>query len=237
MRVYRKNSGYFEERHFYTNNDIEILCTDELNKVNLLSSVPRAIQVDRFIEKRFNISPSYEELPEGVLGLIEFNENGVKEILISRSLDEEGSKSSARRVNTTLAHEAGHGLLHTHIFVLKEKPVSLLRAENIAGSKILCRGDSIKGLSGYRERKSEGWWLEHQANMVIGPMLLPKSLVIMALEPFLIKSGVMEKAILDHTRRVEAEKSLSEVFDVNPVVVKIRLDVLFPQGDSRQQYL
>jgi len=234
MRIYRAKNRYLEERLYYTNSDIESLCTDELNKVGLLPNSPRTIPVDRFIEKRFKISPSYEELPHDVLGLIEFDEHGVRKIAISRSLDEEGSKSSARRVNTTLAHEAGHALLHTHLFLLREKPASLLRAENTSGSKILCRGDSIKGMLGYRERKSEGWWLEHQANMVIGPMLLPKSLVRTALEPFLIKSGILEREILDQARRDEAEKFLAEVFDVNPIVAKIRLDVLFPQGNSRQ---
>lgn len=159
MRVYRKNTGYFQERPYYTNKEIETLCTDELNKVGLLPDNPMAIPVDRFIEKRFKISPSYDELPEEILGLIEFNENGVRKIAISRALDEEGSKSSARRVNTTLAHEAGHALLHTHLFVLREMPTSLLRAENTIGSKILCRGDNIKGLSGYREKKvRDGGW-------------------------------------------------------------------------------
>lgn len=234
MRTYRANDRHFEERQFYTNKDIEILCTDELNKVGLLPDCPRPIPIDRFIEKRFRISPSYDELPEDVLGLIEFNEHGVRKISISKSLDEEGSKSSARRVNTTLAHETGHALLHTHLFVLREKPSSLLRAENTSGSKILCRGDNIRGLSGYRERRSDGLWLEHQANMVIGPMLLPKSLVIIALEPFFLKTGVMEKEILDVDSRDEAEKLLAEIFDVNPIVVKIRLDVVFPQGNSRQ---
>jgi hypothetical protein len=234
MRIYRMKSGNFEERPYYTNKDIETLCTDELNKVSLLPSIPSAIRVDRFIEKRFKIIPSYEDLPEWILGVIEFDEKGVRKIAISKSLDAKESKSSERRVNTTLAHEAGHGLLHTHLFVLREKSTSLLRAENTSGSKILCRGDSIKGVPGYRERKSDGWWLEHQANMVIGPMLLPKSLVRISLEPFLLNSGVMEKEILDQARRDEAEKFLAEVFNVNPIVARIRLDVLFPLGSSRQ---
>ena len=127
MRTYRANDRHFEERQFYTNKDIEILCTDELNKVVFARLPSRPIPIDRFIEKRFRISPSYDELPEDVLGLIEFNEHGVRKISISKSLDEEGSKSSARRVNTTLAHETGHALLHTHLFVLREKPSSLLR--------------------------------------------------------------------------------------------------------------
>lgn len=79
--------------------------------------------------------------------------------------------------------------------------------------------------------------MEHQANMVIGPLLLPKSLVKNALEPFLLKSGVMEIEILDQARRVEAEKLLAEIFNVNPIVAKIRLDGLFPIGNSQQLLL
>jgi hypothetical protein len=234
MRIYHQKSGPFSERPFYTNADIEAICIDELNKVGLLPAVPSAIRVDRFIEKRFKISPVYDELSEGILGLIEFDDKGVKKIAISKSLDEEESKSSERRINTTLAHEAGHGLLHTHLFILREKPASLLRAENTRGSKILCRGDAIKGMPGYRERKSDGWWLEYQANLVIGPLLLPKALVRISLEPYLLKSDVMGKETLDQVHREKTVKILSEIFNVNPIVARIRLEGLFPPGSSRQ---
>lgn len=233
MRIYRARSGPFSEQPFYKVEEVENLCADELCKVGLLPSTPGPVRIERFIEKRFKISPVYEELPEGVLGLIEFGPNGVRRIAVSKSLSEEGGKSAERRINTTLAHEAGHGLLHAHLFVLGEKPASLFRGDPYPNeSGILCRGEDIQGVPGQRKKKYE-WW-EYQANLAIGPLLLPKSLVMASLQPFLVKKGLLGTEGLDQARREEAVKSLAEIFDVNPVVVRIRLEALFPSANAGQ---
>lgn len=234
MRVYRATSGPFAEKPFYKQEEVETLCSDELCKVRLIPSAPSPIRIERFIEKRFKVSPSYEDLPSGVLGLIQFGPNGVNRIIISKSLVEEGSKSSERRINTTLAHEAGHGLLHAHLFVLGEKPLSLFRGDLYPNeSGILCRGDGIQGIPGHRKRKYE-WW-EYQANLAIGPLLLPRSLVISTLQPFLVKKGLLlDREVLDQDRREAAVRLLAEVFEVNPIVAEIRLGVLFPSAATGQ---
>ena len=233
MRIYRAKSGPFSEQPFYKVGQVENLCTDELCKVGLLPSTPSAVRIERFVEKRFKISPVYEELPEGVLGLIEFGPEGVRRIAVSESLSEAGGKTAERRINTTLAHEAGHGLLHAHLFVLGEKPASLFRGDPFPNeSGILCRGEDIQGVQGQRKRKYE-WW-EYQANLTIGPLLLPRSLVMASLQPFLVKKGLLEIEGLDQGGREEAEKALSEIFEVNPVVVRIRLGVLFPPASAGQ---
>ena len=91
------------------------MCCDELRGVGLLPGSPEPIRIDRFIEKRFNVSPQYEDLPDGVLGFTRFGKNGVKAVVISAALDAEGGKVAGRRVRTTIAHEGGHGCC-THIF-------------------------------------------------------------------------------------------------------------------------
>lgn len=235
MRIYRSKHGPFLERPYYTIEDIEHICLDELNKVSLLPKEPRSIRIERFIEKRFKIYPLYEDLPDGILGLIKFNENGVEEIGISKLLGEDVSLTSERRVKTTLAHEAGHGLLHAHLFILRGYPPSLfLDGMDLSESKILCRNDAIQGVPGFKKRKYDGRWWEHQANLAIGPLLLPRPLVKILLEPFIVKRGLLELEGLDQGSREEAERLVSEVFDVNPIVAKIRLDTIFPQGSSRQ---
>ena len=229
MRIYRAKSGPFSEQPFYKIEEVENLCTGELSKVGLLPPTPSPVRIEQFIEKRFKISPVYEELPEGVLGLIEFGPNGVRRIAVSKSLSEDGSKSAERRINTTLAHEAGHGLLHAHLFVLGEKPASLFRGDLYPDeSGILCRGEDIPGAQGQRKKKYE-WW-EYQANLTIGPLLLPKSLVMVSLQPSLVKKGLLGIEGMDQGRREAAAKHLAEIFEVNPIVAKIRLDVLFPKS-------
>ena len=125
MKSYMNTVGPFRERPFYTQSDIENMCLDELSRAELLPSKPAPIRIERFIEKRFKVSPSYEDLPDGVLGLTKFTDKGVREIVVSRALEEEGSEVAERRIRTTLGHETGHGLLHSHLFVLalNEQPM------------------------------------------------------------------------------------------------------------------
>ena len=233
MRTYRTTSGPFAERLFYTPKDIEVICIDELRKVKLLPSSPEPVRVNRFIEKKFKIHLIFDDLPDGVIGCTEFGPDGVQGMIISKTLSEEGSKIAERRINTTLAHEAGHGLLHTHLFVLGQNPESLFGKEfDSKKTKILCRNTAIQGLQGFNGT-SNPWW-EIQANLVIGPLLMPKALVLTALEPFCIKKGRLGWQVPDRSLQEEAVKALSEIFDVNPIVAKIRLESLFPPAQDYQ---
>lgn len=232
MRTYKTTAGPFSEKPFYTLNEIEAICIEELRKSGLLPSNPEPIRIERFVEKRFKIHVNYEDLPDGVLGFMEFGPNGVNGITITRTLLEEGGKVAERRINTTLAHEAGHGLLHAHLFVLGENLQSLFGKDvDINKPKILCRNNAIQGLQGFKSTNNP-WW-EIQANLVIGPLLMPKALFKTALEPFCLKTGLgLQK--LDRSRQEEAVKALSVIFNVNPIVAKIRLESVFPPVQDSQ---
>lgn len=232
MKVYKSKTGPFREKPFYTNDEIEQLCSEELQSVGLLPTEPSPIRIDRFIEKRFKINTTYEELPEGVLGFIEFSPEGVKGITVSKALADEETKVAERRISTTLAHEAGHGLLHAHLFVLGQAGSLFGKEVDIKKPKILCRNNSVQGITVHNNPRYE-WW-EYQANLTIGPLLMPKSLVITALEPFLEKKGVTGSNFLDRTHYDTAVKTLAETFDVNPIVAKIRIEALFPAVQDRQ---
>jgi len=235
MRTYRAKSGPFTEQPYYTPREVEKICTDELRSVDLFPPQPEPIRIERFIEKRFKITPTYEELPEGFLGFTEFGPKGVKGIGISKLLTDEGSKVSERRINSTLAHEAGHGLLHAHLFVIGQQP-HLLFGEGVDSNKpkILCRNDTIQGLQSYRQIGYNGCWWEYQANLAIGSLLLPRLLVMVSMEPFLIEEGIMGSYRLDHSRQEEAIKTLAQIFDVNPIVAKIRIGALLPDSQNKQ---
>jgi hypothetical protein len=236
MKTRRTNSGPFSEQPYYKIEEIEQTCTEELLNEGLLPVEPSEIRIERFIEKRFKISPRYEELPEGCLGYTEFGPKGVKAIVIASSLADENSKASERRVNTTLAHEIGHGLLHAHLFVFGKQP-KLLFGDSMDSERprILCRksdvpvGDIMKSKNHY-----DGRWWEYQANLAIGPLLLPRVLVNKALESFFVETGSLGGRTIDRVRINEAVNVLSEIFNVNPIVAKIRLEALFPADESRQ---
>lgn len=235
MKTYRARTGPFPERPYYEAQDIEDICTDELRKAGLYPSDPTPIRIERFIEKRFGITPVYDDLPKGLLGFTKFGPQGLEDIVLSRALAEEQSKVAERRINTTLAHEAGHGLLHAHLFVLGTPPKSLFGdGVDEQVPKILCRNDAIPGVWTPKETSYDGRWWEYQANRAIGALLLPRALVDKALDKLLVARGLFGRKVLEAHRREKAEQLLAEVFDVNPVVARIRIGEAYPESDEAQ---
>ena len=231
MKHVRSNTGPFAERPYYKDQEIEHICGDALRKVALLPSSPQAIRIDRFIEKYFSVVPAYEDLPEGVLGLTRFGQSGVQEVVVAKSLDEDTGTVAERRVRTTLAHEGGHGLLHTHLFVLATPSRNLFGDFSEPDKpKVLCRdvGSQPTQAPGY-----SGQWWEFQANRAMAALLLPVELVEAAVNEYLLVS-LSGFNHFDHSRLEAAARDLADIFEVNPVVARLRLKQLFPV-DSRQQ--
>jgi hypothetical protein len=236
MKTYRATSGPFAERPYYELNEIERICTEELYEAGLYPVRPEPVRVERFIEKRFRVSPTYEELPRGVLGFTRFNPDGVEAIVVSCALCEDGSRAAERRINTTLAHEGGgHGLLHAHLFVLGADTRSLFEDDSDIGvSRILCRDSAAAADQEMGRRVYRGRWWEFQANQAMGALLLPRKLVEECLEGVVQRRGVLDHPVLASTRREGAVALLASVFDVNPVVARIRLGELYPEHGDRQ---
>jgi len=237
MRTFRAKSGPFPEQPFYEPAEVESMCLNELQRVGLYPADPCPIRIDRFIEKRFGIVPSYEDLPKGLLGLTRFSDQGVVEIVIANALDEEGTQSADRRLRTTLAHEGGHGLLHAHLFALGSRPDSLFEHELATDApKILCRDEAVQGAGRTAKKPRYRWW-EYQANLAMSALLLPGTLVTKSLEPMLTAQGMLKRLSLPNDRREDAVDLLASLFDVNPVVARIRLEMLYPVIASRQMAL
>ncbi|MGH9631359.1 MAG: ImmA/IrrE family metallo-endopeptidase [Bryobacteraceae bacterium] len=224
MKPFRSASGSSARQPYFTPAQIDGMCIDELRKQGMYPSSPQAIRIDRFVEKRFGLVPQYENLPDGVLGYTRFSKTGVDGIVISAALDAEGGKVAERRVRTTLAHEAGHGLLHSHLFALGEELLHLFDADSHSDHQILCR--DIHGEE--RRRAYDGRWWEFQANRAMGGLLCPRPLVQDALKPYLVPSGSLGAVTLYEAHREIAARTLAEVFDVNPIVARIRINELYP---------
>ena len=230
MKEVRGRGGV--SRPFYSDADFERIAEEELRAQGLLPTTPGPIRIERFVEKRFGITPEYEELPRGVLGYTEFDSSGVRAVFVSRTLSEVGGKVQERRINTTLAHEAGHGLLHAHLFALDSFPRSLFEdSEDVDPQRILCREEreASSALRGY-----DGAWWEVQANRMIGGLLLPRSLVREALDDLFASRGGIGARSLPNDQRLVAETRLSTLFDVNPRVAQLRIRRLYPPADEAQ---
>jgi hypothetical protein len=62
----------------------------------------------------------------------------------------------------------------------------------------------------------------------MGGLLCPRPLVLEAMKPFLVSAGLLGVEVLDENRREESVRVLADIFDVNPVVARIRVSELFP---------
>lgn len=222
MKTYKAKSGIFDERVWYDHTEMENICLDALRSVALLPDTPSPIRIDRFLKKKFGVDAEYVDLPNGVLGFTEFGEKGVEKIVIAQSLDLDTSISSERRIYTTMAHEAGHGLFHSHLFYFKGATLFEDMREN---PKIMCR-DELRNIFNGNNYNNE-WW-EYQANVAIGALLLPRPLAEEVLEPFTVSSGLLMKS-LEESKFDNAVISLSDTFNVNPAVAKIRVREIFPK--------
>ncbi len=234
MKTFRSKSGPFREQPFFEPGEIDRICLQELLKLKLLPDAPSPVRIDRFLERRFKVSPEYGDLNEGVLGYTKFGKDGVQAIVIARSLDEEGTETAERRIRTTMAHEAGHGLLHSQLFALGEPTPNLFDGESGVNCQILCRD-----VVGHQQvgRKYDGRWWEYHANQAIGGLLMPRKLINEALKPFLVSTGNLGGVTIDPARHEAAVRTLAETFQVNPIVARIRIQDLYPAEKGGQMTL
>ena len=231
METFRSKARPFVNQYYYSPEEFECIASDALSSVRLLPPTPEPIRVDRFIEKKFNVVPLYEELPDGLLGFTKFGAQGVEAIVVSKGLAEETAKPAERRINSTLAHEAGHILLHHQLFTLqlRRDTRSLLDLDLDEVNRIVLCRDEKTGTRHY-----DGRWWEYQANQMIGTLLMPRSLLFQALEPLLTFRGLLGVGILENDRRETAARSLADTFDINPSVARVRITQIYPESEGRQ---
>ena len=235
MRKYPSKSGPFEEALYFDQEEIDEICGKALESVDLYPEKPGPVRIERFLEKKFSISPEYDALPEGVLGFTKFGPSGPERVVLSSGLSEGETRYSERRIATTIAHEAGHILFHADLFKKRfnNPPTKRLfddfEPSNEEDRAILCRdlpNDSPDRSSSYGGR----WW-EHQANKAIGALLLPFGLLEKTVAPFFVTKKTPKTLFavprLDPEKREDAVLLLSEIFDVNPVVAIIRLEEIY----------
>jgi len=231
MRTLRTSAGPFGERPFYTDDEIERMCSDALAETALMPREPGAVRIERFIEKRFKAPVIYERLSAEVLGFTEFGPSGVQAIHIAEASDA-SSKSEARRINSTLAHEAGHGLMHAHLFALGLDHGRLFGNDpDVTSQRVLCRDEDSQSIRS--KRRYDGRWWEFQANRAIGALLMPKEIFLLFMKQFVEERGTFGLPTLPLERRSEAIAAAANMFDVNPAAARIRVEGFFSDASNQ----
>ena len=191
----------FGRRLYFDDGEIDRICGDALEAVGCLPPAPAPTEVELFLEKRFGCVVTYEDLASGWLGFAVFGDGGsVETVGAAKSLFDDGAVGE-RRARTTLAHEAGHCLLHAHLFGEAHEQHPLLDGSFDYGQRrIMCRTEDIGvGRSGYH-----GKWWEWQANQAISGLLLPRRLLEECVAPLTDMSGSMGLAELPESERERA---------------------------------
>jgi len=233
VKVFSNRGGVFKQTLFFKPKEMDAMCVQALSEAGLLPAEPQLIRIERFVEKHFECAVAYEEVLEGVLGCTVFEKNGaVKLVAVSPSIDD-GTESGTRRTRSTLEHEGGHCLMHPTLFMETESQMSFGGAhENLdfRERRVLCRAGDVAA----KAKRYDGRWWEYQANRAIGGLLLPRKLVEACVDPLLEASGGLGLRSLPEDRRNEAERSVASVFDVNPVVARIRLSEMYPESEQME---
>lgn len=229
MRERRSRTNPFGKILYYDRGEIEERCESALAESGCLPDSPEPIEIESFIERALGAQIAYEDMEDDVLGFAIFDGSGGTCVVgAAKALFDDGN-SGARRVRSTLAHEAGHGILHGKLFVSAEASHSFLEGNyDHRQRRIMCRDSDFR--AGY-----DGRWWEWQANQAIGGFLIPCGLLERSVRPFLTTVGRLGVLTLPEKNRDAAKRAVARTFDVNPVVAEIRLAGAF--GDSGDQML
>jgi hypothetical protein len=123
--------------------------------------------------------------------------------------------------------------LHSHLFGLQQDSEPLFGDfSDPSKPKVLCR--DVIAADGKSNPGYDGRWWEFQANCAMGCLLLPQTLVEQLLQPYFVARGLLGTRSLDPTRRTEAWRCVSDVFDTNPIAARLRIDRLYPARDEKQ---
>jgi len=214
---------------WFDKGEIDEICLQVLRDQKCLPDEPCPIEIENFIERQWCPVEYLDGLGDAVLGFTQFAQDGKVLRMGASSSLYDGGKAGGRRARSTLAHEAGHGLLHAQLFI--NPPRTDLFPEGMYDSarrQIMCRERDMA--TGYK-----GKWWEYQANQAIGGLLLPRPLMRKAMAPFLESQGLLGQSALAERDRENAVLEIARVFDVNPAAARIRVSELYPQKSGQME--
>ena len=232
MREYHTSTG--ERRVWYDPAEIEAIMVDELSRAQLLPNSDQddlSVDVEKFVEVYLGLPlDQHAELDTTVLGVTEFVPGKMPKISINRDLTgsaldaEDATPGLVGRWRATVAHEACHVLLHRMLFEIEDKQHSLFgSAERAATPRRLLR--CLKRDVGFSRQVSD--WREVQANLGMGALLMPKPILLEAVDKGRLAVGAADRLIAAGSAMHENLAAiLARRFAVSKQAARIRLDAL-----------
>jgi hypothetical protein len=225
MKRYRGAGG--DERIWFEPVEIEQIASSELAKAGLApTDAAPAVDIEAFIERHLNATlDQYADLEPTVLGLTEFFRAQRPRISINKDLtgsavdEDESPPGRLGRWRATLAHEAGHILLHRDLF-----EVAVGNLELFAASSDERAGGAHRCLKRDATYASGGEWREVQANRAMAALLMPRSFFASVARRELTDIFPGRELVPVADTRVAAR--LATTFQVSRQAARIRLETL-----------
>ncbi len=175
MREYPSADG--ERRLWYDPGEIDQIVEDELRRADLMPTVSDPVtDLESFVEFYLECPLNqYQPLPEEVLGFTEFPRGKSPVISLNKDLtgsaldDEEAAPGVVGRWRATLAHEAGHVLLHRVLFEFDVNQGELFGDPGAGEQPKPCLKRDVGHGRG-------GDWREVQANQGMAALVMPRRL-------------------------------------------------------------
>lgn len=241
MKLLPLPSGPFKYWPFFEPHEIESSATTASRAHGVYPERPGPVNIDTLVVKLYGFDPVYEDAGDGVLGFIRFSTTKPEKIILHASLGELGSDTTEHRRRSTLAHEIGHGQLHTGMFTelmqAKKAGHATERVRSPAHTaSLLCRASDVRDHESKRPLAGSTTWLERaewQANRYMAALLVPAGLARIAVADLL--GGRPEHAPIN-LEPVQCDLLAPEVgrlFNVSRQLAAVRLSELFPPAQAQ----
>ena len=226
MKKFRARDG--TDRLWFETWEIEAICDEELRKSNLAPSPENPIvEIERLVEQHLRAQLDLTApLPAGVLGQTSFDRTGPIVVAVNRELTEEmeelATTGSLGRWRATLAHEAGHVILHRHLYYIDPRQGQLLETHAEAPTLMRCLSRDVSFASGSSD------WREVQANQAMAALLMPQDLFLQLAKKLCGEQsfGATRKIQQDSPLATSLTKSMADAFAVSRTAAAIRLSTL-----------
>ena len=232
MKTYNTAYGIFYDRPFFTLNRLEEIAAQALDKAGCTDSDPGEIPIEDVLEECLGLGIDYSPLSEDVMGCAHFEPEGLVKVEIHESLSLCGHDPTLdRRRRSTIAHELGHGLVHTPLYRQRfefERQQADFDPAQPQHARHACRTTDIREVGHQQNNGNSFCWLEWQANFLMGALLVPRRAIQRHLEHWTGPQDGVRTLRLPFPLRDEAAVSTSAVFHVSRQLAAIRIEGLYP---------
>lgn len=235
MKWYAGPEG--DQRIWYEFEEIELIAEDELRRAKLIPPASRPVtDLERFIEEHLKVKlDQYCDLPDGVLGISQFQARRSPTISISRGLTELAEcdtppAGALGRWRATMAHEAAHVLLHRYLFepgLAPHAPSGLDAPKKESTGLMRClTGDVVPvNDNNWAQVRRKSDWREVQANRGMAALLMP-SRTFNRVAALQLSALSMSSVTRGSTNATTLATAMAELFKVSKQAATIRLESL-----------